>query len=65
MHNFLWNCDRKTVKSVGEENSESVNNEANLKISINLLAQISGLCVVRECDGKHGEILANYYSGET
>lgn len=21
--------------------------------------------MVRECDGKHGEILANYYSGET
>jgi hypothetical protein len=38
VHNFLWKCDRQRVKSVGEENSESVNIEANLKISINLLA---------------------------
>lgn len=65
MHNFQWNCDRQTVKSVGEENSESVKIDANLKISINILAQISGFCMFRECDGKHGEIVANYYSEET
>lgn len=53
------------MKSVGEENSESVNIEANLTISINLLAYISVLCMISECNGKRGEILANDCLRET
>jgi hypothetical protein len=53
------------VKKYGEENSESVKIDTNLQISINLLAWISSLFMVRECDGKHGEILENCCSEET
>jgi hypothetical protein len=51
----------KQGKKVGEENNEGVNIHANLKISINFFSKISDLCMVRESDGKHGDILANYY----